>query len=209
MSKPTLYGFDGSTYVRSVRMLLAEKGADYEQVPINVLEGEPKEAEHLARHPFGKVPVLDHDGHRILETISIQRYVNDVFDGMNFVPDNPADRARMDTTIAMIDAYGYGALLGGVAAYHLFPDFVGGKDEDARRDGIRQGMLLLEHVMRLRGGDHFIAGAERTLADFHLAPIIAYVAMTDDADQVFSVAGFASWWQHVQSLESFTSTAPG
>jgi glutathione S-transferase len=25
----TLYGFDGSTYVRTVRMLLAEKGAQY------------------------------------------------------------------------------------------------------------------------------------------------------------------------------------
>ena len=54
----TLYGFDGSTYVRTVRMLLAEKGAQYDQVPVHVLKGEPRQPEHLARHPFGKVPVV-------------------------------------------------------------------------------------------------------------------------------------------------------
>ena len=69
MPKITLYGFDGSTYVRTVKMLLAEKGCtDFEQVMVNVLEGEPKQPEHLERHPFGKVPVLDWDGVRILET---------------------------------------------------------------------------------------------------------------------------------------------
>jgi glutathione S-transferase len=35
----TVYGFDASTYVRTVRMLLAEKGASYDLVPVNVLAG--------------------------------------------------------------------------------------------------------------------------------------------------------------------------
>lgn len=55
-AKITVWGFSGSTYVRTVRMLLAEKGvSDYEQVPVDVLKGEPKSEEHLTRHPFGKV----------------------------------------------------------------------------------------------------------------------------------------------------------
>ena len=79
MSDIRLWGFDGSTYVRAVKMLLAEKGiTDYEQVPFNVLDGEPKQPEHLERAPFGKVPVLDHDGMRVLETTAIIRYLNDV-----------------------------------------------------------------------------------------------------------------------------------
>ena len=41
--KPVLYGFDGSTYVRTARIVLVEKDVDYEQVPVNVLEGEPKQ----------------------------------------------------------------------------------------------------------------------------------------------------------------------
>ena len=60
MTELTLWGFDGSTYVRTVKMLLAEKGVtDFKQVPLNVLAGDPKSPEHLERHPFGKVPVLD------------------------------------------------------------------------------------------------------------------------------------------------------
>jgi glutathione S-transferase len=78
MTSIVLYGFDGSTYVRTVRMLLGEKDAHYEQVPVNVLAGEPRQPDHLARHPFGKVPVLDHDGFRIIETSAIAPYLDEV-----------------------------------------------------------------------------------------------------------------------------------
>jgi hypothetical protein len=138
MAKIILYGFDGSTYVRTVRMLLAEKGAAYEQVPVHVLKGEPREPEHLARHPFGKVPVLDYDDFRIIETSAIGPYLDEVLPGPSFTPDTPKDRARMHMAMGIIDSYGYGALIG-VAGYHLFPDFVGGPNEAARRQGIMIG----------------------------------------------------------------------
>ena len=85
MTGIVLYGFDGSTYVRTVRMLLAEKGARYEQVPVN--KGEPRQPEHVGRHPFGKVPVLDHDGFRIIEAGAIVPYLNEVLPGPSFTPD--------------------------------------------------------------------------------------------------------------------------
>ena len=69
MSEMILWGFDGSTYVRTTKMVLAEKGAtEFKQVPLNVLAGDPKTPEHRERHPFGKVPVLDHDGMRTTKT---------------------------------------------------------------------------------------------------------------------------------------------
>src|SRR5450631_1649981 len=135
MTGMVLYGFDGSTYVRTVRMLLAEKGAHYEQVPVNVLEGEPRQPEHVARHPFGKVPVLDHDGFRIIETCAIASYLDEVLPGPSCTPDTPKGRARRRMATSIVDAYGYGALVG-VAGYHLFPDFIGGPNEDARRHSI-------------------------------------------------------------------------
>jgi len=110
MSDITLWGFDGSTYVRTVKMLLAEKGGtQIKQIPLNVLKGEPKAAEHLQRHPFGKVPVLDHNGMRLLETTAITRYLNDVLPGRSLIPATPKDRARTDMIIGIIDSYGYGA----------------------------------------------------------------------------------------------------
>jgi len=208
MSDIVLWGFDGSTYVRTVKMLLAEKGVtQFKQMPLNVLEGEPKQPEHLERHPFGKVPVLDHDGMRILETSAITRYLNDVLPGKSLVPATPKDRARMDMIIGIIDSYGYGALIGGVAAYHLFPDFVGGKNDAMRAGGIENGRKVIELAMKTKGSSPFIAG-ELSLADLYLAPIIAYVSLTPDKDAVFNVGGFAEWWTAVQALQSFKSTQP-
>ena len=207
MSKIILYGFSGSTYVRTVRMLLAEKGAPYEQVPVDVLKGEPHQPEHLARHPFGKVPVLDYDGFRIIETSAIAPYLDEVLPGPSFTPDTPKDRARMRMTMGVIDSYGYGALIG-VAGYHLFPDFIGGQNEEARRHGITTGRRVLQEMMALRGSDAFIAGAKPSLADLYLAPICSYVALTPDAGEIFAVDGFAPWWERMQAMPSYQATAP-
>jgi glutathione S-transferase len=208
MSDITLWGFDGSTYVRTVKMLLAEKGiTQIKQIPLNVLKGEPRAAEHLQRHPFGKVPVLDHDGMRILETTAITRYLNDVLPGRSLVPATPKDRARMDMIIGIIDSYGYAALIGGVAAFHLFPDFVGGQNEAMRKDGIENGRKAIELAMRAKGSSPIIAG-ELSLADLYLTPIVFYVSLTPDRDAVFDVDGFADWWTKIQALESFKATQP-
>ena len=208
MSDITLWGFDGSTYVRTVKMLLAEKGvSNFKQIPLNVLKGEPKAPEHLTRHPFGKVPVLDYDGMRILETSAIVRYLNDVLPGPSLIPPAAKDRARMDMVIGIIDSYGYAALLGGLAAYHLFPDFVGGKNDAARQAGIENGRKVIELAMLTKGTSSFIAG-ELSLADLYLAPIAFYVSLTPDKHAVFDVAGFAEWWARVEALPSYRNTQP-
>lgn len=208
MSDITLWGFDGSTYVRTVKMLLAEKGVtQIKQVPLNVLKGEPKAAEHLQRHPFGKVPVLDHDGMRLLETTAITRYLDDVLPGKSLIPQATKDRARMDMVIGIIDSYGYGALVGGVAAYHLFPDFVGGKNDAMRQAGMATGRRVIEFVMETKGSSPYIAGA-LSLADLYLAPILFYVSLTPDKDALFDVEGFADWWTRIQALPSYKATQP-
>ena len=209
MSKMKLWGFDGSTYVRTVKMLLAEKQYnDFEQVQLNVLAGEPKTAEHLTRHPFGKVPVLDHDGMRILETSAIARYLNDVLPGKSLVPTTPKDRARMDMMMSVIDAYGYGAMVGGIAAYHLFPDFVGGKNEAMHAGGLDNSKKAIALAMQTRGASPFIAG-DLSLADLYLAPIAFYLSLTPDMPNLLAIEGFADWWARIQALKSFQDTPPG
>lgn len=209
MAAMTLWGFDGSTYVRTVKMLLAEKSyTDVEQVQLNVLTGEPKRPDHLARHPFGKVPVLDHDGMRILETAAICRYLNDVLPGPSLVPATPRDRARMDMVVGIIDSYGYGSLVGGVAAYHLFPDFVGGQNETMHANGLAQGRKVIEFAMATKGGSRFIAGDQPSLADLFLAPILFYVSLTPDKDALFLVPGLSDWWAAITPRPSYAATEP-
>lgn len=209
MSKITVWGFSGSTFVRTIRMVLAEKGVtDYEQVPVNVLKGEPKSAEHLQRHPFGKVPVVDVDGFRLIETPAIARYLDAVLPGPKLVPSDPKDAARMDMTIGIIDSYGYGAIVGGVVAYHLFPDFVGGKNDKAHHEGLETGEKVLGELMRIKGGSRYIAGEAISVADLYLAPLLAYVAMTPHKDEFTALPGVQAWWESVSSRDSFTATKP-
>ena len=208
VARPVLYGFDHSTYVRTVRMLLAAKGADYEQRPLDVPAGETRTPEHLARHPFGKVPVLEHDGLRLIETSAIVRYLDAVLPGASFVPDGPRDRARMDVAIGVIDAYGYGALIGAVAAYHLFPDLFGGVTDAERVAGVARSRLVLGELMERRGDSPWLAGDSPSLADFFLAPICHQCGLVPDADEVFDVQGFEPWWTRARALDEYRSTAP-
>lgn len=205
--KPVLYGFDGSTYVRTVRMVLADKRIDYDQVPVDVLAGEPRQSEHLARHPFGKVPVLDIDGLRIRETDAICRYLEEIKPEPSLLAGTPRDRARMNQVISLINSYGYGALVG-AAGYHLFPDFLGNPDESFLEGAREQSETFLKLLMEIRGGDAWLAGEKATLADYFLGPILFYVSLTDEADRLLGIAGVGDWWQAINKIETFKQTEP-
>ena len=209
MSKITLWGFNGSTFVRTVRMLLAEKGVtDYEQVPVNVLKGEPKSPEHRKLHPFGKVPVVEVDGFRVIETPAILRYLDAVLPGPKLVPADPKDAARADTAVSIIDSYGYGPIIGGLVAYHLFPGFVGGKNKDAHDKGLADGKMVLGELMRIKGSSTYLAGSAVSIADLYVAPLLAYVAMTPHKDDVMGVSDTRAWWDTVSGRASFKATQP-
>lgn len=207
MADATLYGFDGSTFVRTVKIVLNTHDVDYEQVPVNVLAGEPRQPEHLARHPFGKVPVLDIDGLRIRETDAICRYVDETRDGPDFSPASAADRAKMNEAIGLIGSYGYGALIG-AAGYHLFPDFIGGQDDAKHAAALEGSETLLRLLMESRGGSGWIAGPTLSLADLFLGPIIFYTSLTPDADRLLGTPGMTDWWTALQAETAFKSTEP-
>ena len=57
MSEFIVYSIPGSPFGRAVLTTLEEKGASYRLSP--VAPGGLRSPEHLARHPFGRVPVLE------------------------------------------------------------------------------------------------------------------------------------------------------
>ena len=74
MNEFVIHSVPGSPYGRAVCVAMEEKGARYRLVP--VVPGTLRAPEHLARHPFGKVPVLSHGGFRLYETQAILRYID-------------------------------------------------------------------------------------------------------------------------------------
>jgi glutathione S-transferase len=66
MPEFVVYNLPGSPFGRAVHAALEEKGAPWRLSPIApaTLRSEP----HISRHPFGRVPVLEHDGFMLYET---------------------------------------------------------------------------------------------------------------------------------------------
>ena len=71
MSEFTVHSVPGSPFGRAVLATLEEKGAAYRLAP--VAPGTMRAPEHLARHPFGRVPVLEHNGFSLYESQAILR----------------------------------------------------------------------------------------------------------------------------------------
>jgi glutathione S-transferase len=55
MSQPVVHGPAYSTYTRTVRLALEEKGAGYKLDEVDIRCGAGQDPAHLARQPFGKV----------------------------------------------------------------------------------------------------------------------------------------------------------
>ena len=95
MPNITFYGTPQSTYVRTVRLLLAEANIDYDLKDIGIFNGDNKTDEYLAKHPFGKVPTVEIDGNIIYETAAITYYINQKLANGAFAPPDILLQARM------------------------------------------------------------------------------------------------------------------
>ena len=209
MAKPTLYGPGYSTYARAARLALEEKGVDYDLVEVDfIAAGIPDE--HLARHPFAKVPALEHDGLMLYETVAIERYVDEAFDGPSLQPSNPGARARMTQIISIIDSYTYPRTVGDLVIQRLVQPMLGGTaDESIIEAALPEIDKSMAELERLLGDQEYLAGSALSLADLHLAPIFAYFVATPESKAIMeNKPALNAWWQRMESRESLAKTQP-
>src|SRR5216683_7337781 len=103
MSAFSVHSVPGSPFGRAVLAALDEKGVPYRIAPVAL--GTFRSAEHLARHPFGRVPVLEHDGFMLYETAAILRYLDRVLPDPRLTPADARRAARMDQLMSINDWY--------------------------------------------------------------------------------------------------------
>lgn len=103
MSELVVYSVPGSPFGRAVLITLEEKAAPYRLVP--VAPSALRTPEHLSRHPFGRVPVLEHGNFRVRETQAILRYLDRVLPQPALTPADPRLAARMDELMNVNDWY--------------------------------------------------------------------------------------------------------
>jgi glutathione S-transferase len=207
MTEFIVHSVPGSPYGRAVLATLEEKGAPYRMSP--VAPGSFRAEPHIARHPFGRVPVLDHDGFTLYETQAILRYLDRALPGPALTPADPRAAARMDQVMNICDWY----LFQGVNNVISFQRIVGPRlmgltpDETAIAEAMPRARVVFGELSRLLGAQDYFGGDAVSLADLHLAPQLDFLAMTPEwLPLTLASPDLVSWLDRMNARASFGAT---
>ena len=204
-----LHGHPLSSCTRKVLLTAAEKDARIDLVPVDLFTGEHKQPAHLARHPFGVVPVLDDAGFVLYESRAIVRYLDARLPGPPLVPADLRDRARMDQWLSVDQSY-VAPHVRSLAIQRVLrprdglapdPAVVG----DAER-ALTQAFAALDRAL---ADARFLAGPAFSLADISLMPYVAGLAMVEAAHLIGDLRHLGRWWSEVSSRPSWRRAIGG
>ena len=75
-----------------------------EQIVVNTAKGRHREPEHIARNPFGSVPVMElDDGSYLVESLAIIEYLEDRFPDQSLLGRSPEARAKARDLERIVD----------------------------------------------------------------------------------------------------------
>ena len=98
-----LYGFFRSSAAFRVRIALNLKQLPYETVAIHLRRNEQANPQYRALNPQGLVPTLeDDDGRRLIQSLAIIEYLDEVYPAAPLLPPGAADRARVRALAAIV-----------------------------------------------------------------------------------------------------------
>lgn len=88
-----LYGYYRSSTSYRLRIALALKELDYENIPVNLREGAQKSSEFTKRNPFGSVPMLEAKGRDRAQSMALLEWLEEAYpDAPNLLPSDMEDR---------------------------------------------------------------------------------------------------------------------
>jgi glutathione S-transferase len=207
MSDFIVHSIPGSPFGRAVMATLEEKGACYRLTP--VMPGSMKTPQHLALHPFGRIPVLEHDGFRLYETQAILRYLDRLLQKPALTPAEPKRAARMDQVLNVCDWYlfqGCGSVIGFQRV--VGPKLMGLKpDEAAIEAAMPRARAVFAELARLLDNQPFFAGEALSLADLHVMPQIDFFTLTPEwAELGAPYPNLVDWLKRMQARPSVVAT---
>src|SRR3954464_8459606 len=170
MSPIILYDYPRSSAAFRVRIALNLKGVEYESRPVNLLEGEQKSDDYRALNPQGLVPMLEIDGHRLTQSLSIIVYLDQRFPAPPLVPREPADGAHV-RAMALAVACDIHPL-NNLRVLKYLKGQLGRSQEEVDAwyvHWISEGLSALETTAKA-GAGKFLFGDAPTIADVCLVP---------------------------------------
>lgn len=170
MTETILYDYWRSSASYRLRIALNLAGIEYRSIPVDLVKGEHKSSEHLARNPQGFVPVLEIDGIQLTQSLAMLDYL-DQTRALGLLPSEPAIRAQVQAL-----AYAIAVDLHPVCNLSVAKHATGlsggaeGMPGDWMRHFIRPGLLAFEALLGKFEQSPFCCGCTPGLADICLMP---------------------------------------
>jgi maleylacetoacetate isomerase/maleylpyruvate isomerase len=173
-----------------VRIALNLKGLPFEYVPVHLAKGEQFAAAFSALNPSQLVPVLEHEGHALTQSLAIIEYLEEKYPQPPLLPHDPLERAYV-RSVALAIACEIHPLNNLRVLRYLVKTL--GVSEDAKnawyRHWVEQGLAQLEaRLVAERRVGRFAFGDRVTLADVCIVP------------QIFNAQRFDCRLDHVPTI---------
>jgi glutathione S-transferase len=176
----TLYDADRCPFCARVRIVLAEKGLDFETVQIDLAD---RPAWLYEKNPLGKVPVLEEDHLCLPESAVIMEYLEERYPEPALLPQDPAERA-----LARLALWNFDVLLG--------DDYYAHRRGDEGAD-LRLARRFADLDRRLEAAP-YLTGRAYGLADIGYLPWFPRAEMYFDLD-LDSYPAISAWLQRLSA----------
>jgi len=170
MERAILHDYFRSSASYRVRIALNLKNIEYEQRSINLAAGDQRDGDYRALNPQGFVPMLEIDGLRLTQSLSIIVYLDQKYPAPPLMPADPAQAAHV-RSMALLVACDIHPLNNLRVLKYLKDNLrLGEEAKDAwYRHWVAEGLAALEQMARAHAGA-FLFGDQPTIADLCLVP---------------------------------------
>jgi glutathione S-transferase len=196
-----LFSFAACPYAQRSRMVLIEKGIDFELTEIDVYNRPPwfKEVS-----PYGKVPVLRHDDQVIYESAIINQYLDEVFPRPALMPADPYERAQARIWMDYCETRFLPTI------HRVMWEREQAAKHPQNLEKLYEVLRFMEHEgLRRLGAGPFWMGQEPTLVDFQFAPFFERFAVYEELAGVHwprDCTRLSEWFRTLGERKSFRET---
>jgi maleylacetoacetate isomerase len=206
MTRPVLYDYFRSSAAYRVRIALNLKGVDYESRPIDLRDDQQKSDEYRALNPQRFVPMLEIDGHRLTQSLSIIVYLDQVYPEPPLMPRDPAEGAHV-RAMALAVACDIHPL-NNLRVLKYLKNVLGHSQDEIDAwyvHWVTEGLAALEAMAAPRAGA-FLFGDSPTIADVCLVPQLYNARRFNAPLELFPTLLRAD--ENANRIEAFAAASP-
>jgi glutathione S-transferase len=199
-----LYTHPFSPNAKRVRVMAAELGVPLSETIVDLMKGEQRAPEFLAKNPNGKVPTLEIDGRIYWESPAILFELAAKHPRARLWPAEPEQQTEALKWMFWNASHLESALFGLVFETYIKPKVLNQAPDQARIDELRANLARYAPVLdRHLEGRTFLLGEEYSIADIALATSLEFGSKTGIPLDAYPA--ISAWLQRVTARKSWAN----